>query len=521
MSRPHSRVADDSLAFDLHVRGELPAELSGSLVVASSRRIKDRSIFSRWHDSQADLLRLDLFPGKPGRVRAHLLPVDPSGADLNGGFRRSSFDKRSYGKSPAYGYATQPNHGINIAGDKLWATNLLYGAPLEVDLGSFRPRRILRYTEPHEGAPRVSTTAHFAWSLDGRYAYFHQSLLESESRDSVVRSAELRLIELDVNTGSERVWTLLPPPDDADLTSANFHSAFYFEEEGKRYVGLLKTGAVIEGLAPHLAPIDHYVEPMKPSTIWVAEIDYGRPALHAELLPGIRELGGLALSHLDVDATGGDGFVLYANYKEADVAEETHGPNVYGEEPENVTEHYAGMIVEPLKHGLVIRYERRNRSFKLKKFSRAYDYGRTSLGHSWLPINIELDPSRRHLFCTFAGFRPRLLPMHIASAYKGRAVNPETIRYVPPVLMRFSAEDLVPEYDGRRSYLSYAEPIAMTVAGDKSKSYVLTFSPEIGLRIYPADDLSYMTCHAVSAQLMNWEDSHFRPDPAHMGFIYR
>jgi hypothetical protein len=61
----------------------------------------------------------------------------------------------------------------------------------------------------------------------------------------------------------------------------------------------------------------------------------------------------------------------------------------------------------------------------------------------------------------------------------------------------------------------------MTVVGDQSESYVLTFSPEVGLRIYPAGDLSYLTCHAVSAQLMNWEDSHFRPDPAHMGFIYR
>lgn len=510
-----------NLAFDLHVRGEIPAALGGSLVVASSRRNKDRTVFSRWHDSQADLLKLDLYPGKPGRVRVRILPVDPSGASLNGGFRRGDFDRASYGKLPAYGYATQPNHAVNIAGNTLWATNLLYGAPLEVDLDTFRPRRILRYLEPHAGAPRVSTTAHFAWSLDHRYAYFHQSLLEQESAGSPARSADLRLVELDVSTGRERVWTLLPPEDDGRTESANFHSAFYFEEGGKRYVGLLKTGAVIEGLAPHVVPTEHHVEPMQPSTVWTVEIDRGRDTLRAELLPGVRELGSIALSHLDVDAAGGDGFVLYANYKQADVAEETHGKNIYGEEPEEVTEHYSGMIVEPINHGLVIRYERRNGVSRIKKFGRAYDYGRTSLGHSWLPINIELDASRRRLFCTFAGFRPRLLPMHVAAAYKGKAVNPAGIRYVPPLLMRFDAATLEPEYDGRRSYLSYAEPVAMTVVGDGPESYVLTFSPEVGLRIYPADDLSYMTCHASSAQLMNWEDSHFRPEPAHMGFIYR
>jgi hypothetical protein len=516
-----SQAEQSRSPIDLYMRGEIPPALSGSLVIACSRRNKDRRFFSRWHDSQTDLIRLDLYPGRPGRVRAHILAVNPSGSNLNGGFKRSSFDRRSYAKLPAYGFATQPNHGINIAGNNLWATNLLFGAPLEVDFTTFRPRRILRYVEPHEMAPRVSSTAHFAWSLDRRYAYFHQSLLESETVDSPVRTADLKLIELDVNSGSERTWSLLPPVDDDAPESANFHSAFYFEEKGKRYVGLLKTGAIVEHIAPHVKPKDHPVIPMQPSTIWLIEVDHDKNTLQAELLAGIRELGSLALSHLDVDASSGDGFILYANFKQADVAEETHGHNIYGESPEQVTEHYSGMIVEALNFGLVIRYERRNGKTKIKRFSRRYDYGRTSLGHSWLPINIELNQSKTRLFCTFSGFHPRLLSQHVAGAYKERVVNPDTARYVPPLLMRFDSVSLEPEYDSERTYLSYAEPIAMTVVGDGTRDYVCTFAPEVGLRIYAADHLNHMVGYAVSAELMNWKDSHFRPDPAHMQFIYR
>jgi hypothetical protein len=479
------------------------------LIVATSRRNKDRAVFSRWHDSQSDLLRLDLYPGRPGRVRAQFLAVDPAGAGLKGGLLRGAF------------YATQPNHGINAAGDKVWATNLLFGAPLEVDLSRWTPRRVLRYLDPDDSAPQLSSTSHFAWSLDRRYAYFHQSLLRKESTRAGVSSVRLCLIELDTRSGAERVWDLAPPAEDSCLDSANFHSAFCYEESGRRFVGLLKTGAVLECLAPHPVPHEHAVKPMLPSTIWIVEIDHQRTALRASLLPGIRELGGLALSHLEVDASGGDGFVLFANYKQADVAEETHGENIYGEQPENVQEHYSGMVVEPLNYGLVIRYERRHGTSSVRTFSRPYVPGKTSSGHSWLPINLQLDSSRTRLFCSFNGFRPRLLPRHVAAAYPDQVVDPARIRYVPPLLMRFHAQTLEPDVDQNRRHLSYAEPIAFTVVGDGTNDYVCTFSPEIGLRIYQADDLSRMMCHALSASLMNWKDSHFRPEPAHMQFVPR
>lgn len=46
---------------------------------------------------------------------------------------------------------------------------------------------MLRYLEPNSDAPQTSSTSHFAWSLDRRYAYFHQSLLERDRPGAPVR----------------------------------------------------------------------------------------------------------------------------------------------------------------------------------------------------------------------------------------------------------------------------------------------------------------------------------------------
>lgn len=484
----------------------------------TNRRAKDRSRFARWHDSQTDLIRLDLTPGRPGRVRARVLPVDSTAVNLRRPERLASSDRR-LAETANGSYATQPNHGVNVAGETLWATNLLFGAPLEIDLARWKPLRVLRYLELSESAPRVSGTSHFAWSLDHRFAYFHQSLLEREAVGRPVRAADLSIVELDTATGAERIWRLRPPPEDAAMETANFHSGFYYEEDGRRFLGLLRTGALLESLEPHSAPVDHSVLPATASTIWIAELDDTATHLQATLLPGIGELDGLALSHLDVDASCGDGFVLYANFKEADVGEETHGTNVYGEVPAAVAEHYSGMIVEALNYGLVVRYERRGATTSIRTFARPYDAGRTSLGHSWLPINIQLDPARRRLFCSFSGFRPRLLPEHIARAYPGRVTDVGSARFVPPALIRFDAETLAPDADGGRGHIAYAEPMAMTVAGDGEHDYVCTFSPELGLRVYHADDLNRLVLRAQSPRLVSWGDTHFRPEPAHIAFV--
>lgn len=501
-----AQLESNSVDFDLEVRGEIPHVLSGSLIIAASRRNKDRAVFSRWHDSDSDLIRLDLSPGRPGRIRGRILSVGPSDQLLCRGPVGSGF------------YSSQPNHGINTREDTVWATNLLFGAPLEVDLITWRPTRILRVLEPSPEAPQLTSTAHFAWSLDRRYAYFHQSRLQRETADSNARAADLSLVELDTKTGGQRVWSLLPPPEDPSLESANFHSAFYFEEFEKCYVALLRTGVVLECLAAHPDASEHEVTAMPVSTIWIVCVDKTQTSLQASLLPGVSQLNGLALSHLDVDASGGDGFVLYANYKQADVAEETHGRNLYGEEPDEVSEHYAGMTVEALNYGMLLRYERRAGKASIRTFKQPYIPGRTSRGHTWLPINMVLGSTGEHVFCTFSGFRPRLLPKHVAAAYSGLVADLDRIRYVPPLLMRFRADSLTPDYDPKRRHLSYAEPMAVAVVGDRSEDYVCTFGTDVGLRIYRGDDFRYMVCEALAPQFMNWRDSHYRPQPAHMEF---
>jgi hypothetical protein len=452
-------------------------------------------------------------------VSACVLAVDPSGRDVADGFHATPFDEEAYGRLPSYGYVTQPNHGLNVAAGKVWTTNLLFGAPLQLDVKRWRPERILRYVDPNPDAPRVSSTSHFAWSKDCRYAYFHQSLLQCETPSLPVRSSELKLIRLDTRSGAERVWDLIAPSDDSRPEAWNFHSAFYWEEAGRPFVGLLRTGAVVQHISPHRVAQDHAVPEMPVSAIWRVPIDESTDTLQATLLPGVLELGGLALSHLDVDVSEADGFILYANYKEAAVGEETHGVNVYGQDPEAIAEHYSGMIVEPLNMGKVMRYECRPGRYDVKVFEQPYDYGRSSLGHTWLPINIELDTSRRALFCTFNGYHPRLMPRHIADGYPTRVVDHQSIRPVPSVMIRFDAETLRPDYDNRRTYISYGEPVAMAVVGDRDHGYVCTFSPEEGLKVYRAGDFNEMVCHAVSHELSHWEDTHFRPDPAHMVFV--
>ena len=503
---------------DLYVRGELPRTLQGSFVIACNRRHKDRRIFSRWHDSQTDLIRIDITPGKPGGARAKILTVDPTGNDVGAKSPPRMTHQNGARNGTSVHYLTQPNHGLNVESGNLWATNLLFGFPLEVDLWKWKPRRLLQSVEISPDAPRATSTAHFAWSLDRRYAYFHESALKDESP---AKAIGLRIVRLDTRTGSEKTWDLVPPPEDSALESANFHSAFYFEEKSRPFIGLLRTGAVIEHLTPHRRPSDHAVIASPRSTIWIVPIDNSANQLQASLLSALDHVDAITLSHLDVDNQSGDGFVLYANYKEADVAEETHGINVYGELPSRVFEHYSGMTVEPLNVGTVIRVEYRNGKTQIKQFKQPYDFGRTSLGHTWLPINIQLDATRTALFCSFAGFRPRLLPQHIARAYPDRAVDARSVYYVPPVLMRLDAGSLQPDLRGPLSHISYAEPIALSVVGSVDDGYACTFSPELGLRIYRASDLSTMVAHVVAHPIWHCGDTHFRPTPPHMEFVQR
>jgi hypothetical protein len=87
--------------------------------------------------------------------------------------------------------------------------------------------------------------------------------------------------------------------------------------------------------------------------------------------------------------------------------------------------------------------------------------------------------------------------------------------------MRFDATHLEPDIDLRRRHLSYAESVAFTLIGERGRDYVCTFAPDVGLRIYDADDLNNAICNALAAELITYNDTHFRPMPAHMHFVPR
>src|SRR5689334_14441713 len=116
---------------DLHVRGRIPASVAGTLLVPCSRRNKRRHVYSRWHDSQADLIRLTLEPGTPGHVRAEIVEIDPLAKQVNG-VQPNWLDLCANGTASDFGYVTQPNHGVNAANGRIWITNLMFGAPLEL-----------------------------------------------------------------------------------------------------------------------------------------------------------------------------------------------------------------------------------------------------------------------------------------------------------------------------------------------------------------------------------------------------
>jgi hypothetical protein len=118
-----------------------------------------------------------------------------------------------------------------------------------------------------------------------------------------------------------------------------------------------------------------------------------------------------------------------------------------------------------------------------------------------------------------AGFRPRLLPRHVASAYADIVVDPQLIRYVPPLIMRLDGETLAPQRLPGRGHLAYAEPIAISLVGDCESGYLCTFSPEQGFRVLRAGNLNHLAGYAVNHELWHWKDTHFRPDPPHMVYV--
>ena len=492
----------DICEFHLNVRGRVPSGVVGRLIFTCGRRNKRHCKFGRWQDSPADLFVIDLQPGAAplfGRI-------------FSPGVEELELER------PCGRYGAQPNHAVNISGRRAWGTNLHFGAPFGFDIESGKCLGIAEVFNTSATTPQVTSTAHFAFTPDRKFAYFQQGLLAADSQANAgIQTCALKLVRMDTQTLEKRTWELIPPNEDDDKIAHNFHSAFYFERKGIPHVGLLKTGARFNAISAHENAEPHSVLPMRGSAVWIVAIEDAKNVLKAEIVPEFNDSMARALSHLEVDTSSGEGFILYCNYKQADVAQETHGPNIYHEPPESVFEHYAGMTVEPFGIGKVVRYDFTGEVGQLNERIQPYDHGRVGDGHSWLPINLSLDSSGERLFASFAGFRPRLLSHHIAVAYPELVVATEDAGYAPPLLMRLEAKTLKPDRSTPH-YLSYAEPIAFTVVPANGRDYICTISTELGLRIYDADDLSAVLCEATSHQIASWRDSHFRTDPAHVEF---
>ena len=110
-------------------------------------------------------------------------------------------------------------------------------------------------------------------------------------------------------------------------------------------------------------------------------------------------------------------------------------------------------------------------------------------------------PARQHgdsLVLHVFGLPPEAAAIPHLARYPGRSVNARTVYYVPPALMRLDANRLEPDLRGQLSHISYAEPIAMCVIGSVEDGFVCTFSPELGLHVSRASDLSVMVAHVTA-----------------------
>ncbi len=208
--------------------------------------------FRRWQDSPSDLLRLDLTPGSPTPITAQVLGVAPDETGLETGYDSER-------------YRSQPNHGINVAHRRAWITNLIFGAPLEIDLEHWRPARILEAVETQHPSEQLTTTAHFGWSPNDEFAFFHQARIWAETEDDAPTLKEHTLVRVNTTTGQTTTWRLTPPKGEVHSGSMNFHSAFCFPRRDSLCVGLLRTAAVLDHWPPHNTAHAHGVRSMQRS----------------------------------------------------------------------------------------------------------------------------------------------------------------------------------------------------------------------------------------------------------------
>jgi hypothetical protein len=494
--------------FELYTRGHIPDALEGELLAVTGQRFKARRRYSNWHFSPATLLRMTLEPGTPGRVRVSAMPIQRMWSDAAEDLGGRPVDPIAPDGVPT----CAPNHAVNRLGGTTWVTNLLFGPPLQVETDSGSVVRVVS-DRPLASDQRISTTAHFAQNASGSLAFLHQLTLTRRS-SGAASSGDHEVLALDTDGSLAARWQVRPPEGD-DPASANFHSSFWFEVDGVDHLGLVRTGVVVANWDGQHAGRP---SPAAAAALWLVPLPRDRSSTTATLVPLPLPMHAVALSHLDWRAEH-NGFTLYANWKQANVAQVTEGVNVYGRDPDRIAEHYVGATVEPFDVGGILRLRWWPTGSDLAYRSIPYDPGRTSALHTWMPINIHLSRDRRSLFGSFAGVNPRLIADAASRQHPVTATDFAKLRYVPPLIARFDADTLEPADTSGRTHASYADAIATTLVERDDEAYVVSLSARDGLRIYAAADLQRLVGFGVNARLQHVDDALFRTEPAHLQFV--
>ncbi len=494
--------------FDLFVRGCIPDALEGELLAVTGQRLKDRRRYSNWHHSPATLLRLILEPGHPGRVRVQTSAIQQAWSVPTEDLCGSMIDPTAVDGVPT----CAPNHAVNRLGPTTWLTNLLFGPPLQVDAATGAVVRVVS-DRPIGPDQRISSTAHFAPDASGRRTFLHQFTLTT-SRSGYALSSDHEVLALDRTGAVVGRWDVQPPDGD-DPTSANFHSAFWFEVDGVDHIGLVRTGVVVANWDGERVG---HPGTAAAAALWLVPLPADCASTRAQSVDLALSTHAVALSHLDCRAEC-NGFTLYANWKQANVAQVADGLNVYGREPAGIAEHYAGGGVEPFDVGGMLRLRWTPTGSDLVHRRIPYDVARTSALHTWMPINMHLSGDRRSLFASFAGVNPRLVSGVVARQHPITCVDFGRLRYVPPLVARFDADTLEPYDTSGRVHVSYTDAIATALIEQGDEAYVVTLSASAGLRVYAASDLQHLVGYGVNARLHHVDDERFRTEPAHLQFI--
>jgi hypothetical protein len=113
----------------------------------------------------------------------------------------------------------------------------------------------------------------------------------------------------------------------------------------------------------------------------------------------------------------------------------------------------------------------------------------------------------------------------IKATYGGDATFKSSSGTVTQVVQLYASSTSVPTSSLNPSIYGQAVTLTATVTSTAASAPTGTVVFKSGTTWLAsgtvAGDLTRIVCHAVSASLMHWKDTHFRPEPAHMQFVPR